>query len=107
MSGQQEISYSKSVISIGVLIVLGLLVVGAMCNYKFPTKSVAFDSMESIEPKVMNAPEQLAAFQQNALALPMGVTLTGKGYVETVTPGSQAERAGIQVGDVINRINGR
>jgi len=107
MGGQQEMSFSKSVMAIGFLIVLGLLVVGAMCNYKFPSKSVAFDSFDSMEPTARSAPEQLAAFQQNTLTLPMGVTLVGKGYVEAVAPGSQADRAGIQIGDVINRINGR
>ena len=47
---------------------------------------------------------QLFAF---SLPLPMGVTLEGKGTVVSVEPGSAAERAGIQVGDRINRINGR
>jgi len=47
---------------------------------------------------------QLFAF---SLPLPMGVTLEGKGTVVSVEPGSTAERAGIQVGDRINRINGR
>ena len=42
-----------------------------------------------------------------SLTLPMGVTLEGKGTVVSVEPGSAAERAGIQVGDRINRINGR
>jgi len=43
----------------------------------------------------------------NTLTLPMGVSLAGKGTVLWVTPGSSADLAGIQVGDVINRINGR
>ena len=47
---------------------------------------------------------QLFAF---SLPLPMGVTLEGKGTVVSVEPGSAAERAGLQVGDRINRINGR
>jgi len=47
---------------------------------------------------------QLFAF---SLPLPMGVTLEGKGTVVSVEPGSAADRAGIQVGDLINRINGR
>jgi S1-C subfamily serine protease len=47
---------------------------------------------------------QLFAF---SLPLPMGVTLEGKGTVVSVEPGSTAERAGIQVGDLINQINGR
>ena len=42
-----------------------------------------------------------------SLPLPMGVTLEGKGTVVSVEPGSAAERAGIQGGDRINRINGR
>jgi C-terminal processing protease CtpA/Prc len=42
-----------------------------------------------------------------SLPLSMGVTLEGKGTVVSVEPGSAAERAGIQVGDRINRINGR
>jgi C-terminal processing protease CtpA/Prc len=42
-----------------------------------------------------------------SLSLPMGVTLEGKGSVVSVEPGSAADRAGIQVGDRINRINGR
>ena len=42
-----------------------------------------------------------------SLPLPMGVTLEGKGTVVSVETGSAAERAGIQVGDRINRINGR
>jgi predicted metalloprotease with PDZ domain len=42
-----------------------------------------------------------------SLPLPMGVTLEGKGTVVSVEPGSAADRAGIQVGDLINRINGR
>ena len=46
---------------------------------------------------------QLAA----TLALSMGVTLGGKGTVLSVEPGSAAQLAGIQAGDVINRINGR
>jgi C-terminal processing protease CtpA/Prc len=37
----------------------------------------------------------------------MGVSLEGKGTVVSIEPGSAAERAGIQVGDRINRINGR
>jgi C-terminal processing protease CtpA/Prc len=47
---------------------------------------------------------QLFAF---SLSLPMGVILEGKGTVVSVEPGSPADRAGIQVGDRINRINGR
>jgi len=47
---------------------------------------------------------QLFAF---SLPLPMGVILEGKGTVVSVEPGSAAERAGIQVGDRINRVNGR
>jgi len=47
---------------------------------------------------------QLFAF---FLRLPMGVTLEGKGTVVSVEPGSAADRAGIQAGDRINRINGR
>ena len=47
---------------------------------------------------------QLFAF---SLPLPMGVTLEGKGTVVSVESGSAADRAGIQVGDRINRINGR
>ena len=43
----------------------------------------------------------------NTLTLPMGVTLEGRGTVVAVEPGSPAERAGIQVGDLINRINGK
>jgi S1-C subfamily serine protease len=42
-----------------------------------------------------------------SLSLPMGVTLEGKGTVVSVIPGSAADQAGIQVGDRINRINGR
>ncbi|MBI4763216.1 MAG: PDZ domain-containing protein [Deltaproteobacteria bacterium] len=42
-----------------------------------------------------------------SLPLPMGVTLEGKGTVVSVEPGSAADRAGIQLGDRINRINGR
>lgn len=42
-----------------------------------------------------------------SLSLPMGVTLEGKGSVVSVEPGSAADLAGIQVGDRINRINGR
>jgi len=47
---------------------------------------------------------QLFAF---SIPLPMGVTLEGKGTVVSIVPGSAADRAGIQVGDRINRINGR
>ena len=47
------------------------------------------------------------AFQSGSLTLPMGVTLAGRGTVVSVEPGSMADRAGIQVGDLINRINGR
>lgn len=53
------------------------------------------------------SPWQLAALQANTLTLPMGVVLEGKGTVVSVEPGSPAERAGIQPGDLINRINGR
>ena len=42
-----------------------------------------------------------------SLPLAIGVKLEGKGTVVAVEPGSAAERAGIQVGDRINRINGR
>lgn len=42
-----------------------------------------------------------------SLNLPIGVTLVGRGTVVSVVPGSSAARAGIQVGDVINRINGQ
>jgi C-terminal processing protease CtpA/Prc len=42
-----------------------------------------------------------------SLSLPMGVTLEGQGTVISVEPGSAADHAGIQVGDRINRINGR
>jgi S1-C subfamily serine protease len=47
---------------------------------------------------------QLFAF---SLPLPMGVTLEGKGTVVSIVPNSAADRAGIKVGDRINRINGR
>lgn len=53
---------------------------------------------------ILVAASQSFAF---SLSLPMGVTLEGKGTVVSVEPGSAAERAGIQVGDRINRINGR
>ena len=36
-----------------------------------------------------------------------GPTASGKGTVASVEPGSPADRAGIQKGDLINRINGR
>ena len=42
-----------------------------------------------------------------SLPLPMGVTLEGKGTVVSIVPNSAADRAGIKVGDRINRINGR
>ena len=58
-------------------------------------------------PMAQSSPFQLAALQSNTLALPMGVVLEGKGTVISVEPGSPAERAGIQPGDLINRINGR
>ena len=44
---------------------------------------------------------------QNTIKLAIGVTLGGKGTVMSVDPGSPAQAAGLQVGDVINRINGR
>ncbi|MBF0217659.1 MAG: PDZ domain-containing protein [Candidatus Omnitrophica bacterium] len=50
---------------------------------------------------------QTVAFANNTITLPMGVTLEGKGSVTELVPGSSAERAGICVGDVINRVNGR
>ncbi len=50
---------------------------------------------------------QLVAGRSNSLTLPMGVTLVGKGTVTSVVPGSKAERAGIRIGDLINRINGK
>lgn len=50
---------------------------------------------------------QTAAFQSSSLRLPIGVTLQGRGTVMAVDPGSPAQRAGIQIGDVINRINGQ
>ena len=53
---------------------------------------------------ILAVSSQLFAF---SLPLPMGVTLEGKGTVVSVEPGSAADRAGIQVGDLINRINGR
>jgi len=53
------------------------------------------------------SPMQLAALQLNTLTMSMGVVLEGKGTVVSVEPGSPAERAGIQPGDLINRINGR
>jgi hypothetical protein len=43
----------------------------------------------------------------NTLTLPFGVSLAGKGTVVSVDPGSPADQAGIQAGDLINRINGR
>jgi hypothetical protein len=49
---------------------------------------------------------QQVAFQSNGLTLSIGVTLEGRGDVVSVEPGSAAQRAGIQVGDRINRING-
>ena len=53
------------------------------------------------------SPLQRAAWQSKTWTLPMGVVLEGKGTVVSVVPGSAAERAGIQPGDLINRINGR
>lgn len=50
---------------------------------------------------------QPAGFQSNSLHLAMGVTLQGRGTVVAVEPGSPAAQAGIQIGDVINRINGQ
>jgi len=61
-------------------------------------------------PQTFNTPRnvmQNIAMPSNSLKLAMGVTLVGKGKVVSVTPGSKAQRAGIQVGDVINRINGK
>ncbi|MBF0330815.1 MAG: hypothetical protein HQL17_02675 [Candidatus Omnitrophica bacterium] len=52
-------------------------------------------------------PMQQVALPAGTITLAMGVVLEGKGTVVTVERGSAAERAGIQPGDLINRINGR
>lgn len=53
-----------------------------------------------------NLQTQQVAFQSNSLTLPIGVTLAGRGEVISIEPGSAAQRAGLQIGDRINRING-
>ena len=50
---------------------------------------------------------QPVALQSNTLTLPIGVTLAGRGSVISLEPGSPAACAGIQAGDIINRINGK
>lgn len=70
---------------------------------QIPTQNQPWPAQPTIFP---NNPIQLAALPSNCLTLQIGVKLVGKGEVIEVMPGSPAERAGIQVGDIINRING-
>lgn len=76
---------------------------GAMAGRNYPCyqQPMVYQGMPSVNSM------QPAAFQSNTLRLAMGVTLEGRGTVIAVEPGSSAERAGIQTGDLINRINGQ
>ena len=109
MKPNDEISTKKAVV-VGVAgLTLVALMAVAICtagsrNNHLPVNSGVVSGMQ---PMMSPDPGQLAAFQQNGLTLPMGVTLVGRGTVDSLVPGSPAERAGIQVGDIINRINGR
>lgn len=101
---------SKKAITVGVVLVaLLVLMVVAMCTGGSGGSSLLANHAvaSGMQPMVNPDPSQLVAFGQNELTLPMGVTLVGKGYVEVLVPGSPAARAGLQVGDIINRINGR
>ncbi|MBF0252450.1 MAG: hypothetical protein HQL29_01410 [Candidatus Omnitrophica bacterium] len=72
---------------------------------------VAFQGNGCFQPVAFQGnacmPGQFVAMQSGGLDLPIGVTLVGKGMVSALVPGSQADMAGIRVGDVINRINGK
>ena len=109
MSCLTGISTKKSVVVGGVLVVLLILMAVAMCTAGSTGSSLLSSSAVTpgMQTMVNPDPGQLVAFGQNGLTLPMGVTLVGKGYVDVLVPGSPAERAGLQVGDIINRINGR
>lgn len=101
---------TKKAVAIGVVLVaLLILMTVAMCTAGSPGSSLFQSSTmaSGMQPIGSPDPGQLVAFGQNSLTLPMGVTLVGKGYVDALVPGSPAERAGLQVGDIINRINGR
>ncbi|MBF0594543.1 MAG: PDZ domain-containing protein [Candidatus Omnitrophica bacterium] len=91
-----------------ILIVALLVLFGVFCQWK---PSLTASSGTNRRPGFVGNGEdpamRLAALQTNTLTLPMGVVLEGKGTVISVEPGSPAERAGIQPGDLINRINGR
>lgn len=83
------------------LVVFCLLIAGL-----FVRRREASDYVQQPGQYTMMAPymQQIAS---QSLNLPIGVSLVGRGTVASVVPGSQAARAGIQAGDLINRINGQ
>lgn len=103
-------------------VVLFLIILGLFSQKKI-TGVVSVDSYNSMawekgnypcyaQPPICQAMSpiggmQQVAFRSNSLTLPIGVTLEGRGTVVAVKPGSPAARAGIEIGDVINRINGK
>jgi len=118
------LGYFKKIKSIavvsGIVVVffVGMLYFGRQSSIAPSVKSVKNDnSLQSMPQRnypdiqqpgagtALDFPGQFVA--QNNITLPIGVTLGGKGTVLSVEPGSRAEAAGIQVGDIINRINGK
>ena len=109
MKRDEEISTKKAVVVGAALTAIVALMVVAICTAGAKNNSLPMGPgiVSGMQPMMNSGPGQLAAFQQNGLTLPMGVMLVGRGTVDSLVPGSPAKRAGIQVGDIINRINGR
>jgi membrane-associated protease RseP (regulator of RpoE activity) len=112
MEDEPVTARGRSIATGVILILLGAVMIMAMWNSSQRSISLPVPADPGFAPAappyaVNPDPGQLAAFGQSSLTLPMGVTLVGKGYVDSIVSGSPAAQAGVQVGDIINRINGR
>ncbi len=111
----RDILYTKKeqtkFFGVGAMVFLGVMCFIGMFGASFepstiPTDSIDFGPMQQVAYTGGGCFQPVAA-RGNGLKLPMGVTLVGKGMITEIVPGSKAFRAGLQIGDVINRINGK